>query len=144
MNKSLPDKWIRKAIYDVLNNIVVDTVTVPCYDWRVTGNTIPDHYFLITNITSNENKGTSCGKRWDSTVTVEVVTSYKGTLNVGSRLLADNIADAARNLLDNLTLDVASGLEVFYQTMTLPADLSTVTGNDNVFRKFIRLELDIN
>ena len=33
MVKSLPDKWIRKAISNKINNIVVDGVMIPCYDY---------------------------------------------------------------------------------------------------------------
>ena len=35
MNKSLPDKWIRKAIFALVDEIEVDSETIYVYDTRV-------------------------------------------------------------------------------------------------------------
>ncbi len=144
MNKSLPDKWIRKAVYDVVNNITVDSNVIRCYDTRVTGNIMPDHYILMTTQTNTVDKSIKCGYRWESSILLDMVTSYKSTGNTGSRLLVDNITDEVRNLTDVLTLDVASGLSILKQTQFFLNDISTITTNENIFRKFIRIELTIN
>jgi hypothetical protein len=49
MIKQLPDKYIRKAIFSAVNNIVVDTLTIPAYDSRVSGNTIPQSFYINDN-----------------------------------------------------------------------------------------------
>ena len=74
---------------------------------------------------------------------LDIVTRYESTGNTGSRLLADDITESVRNLLeDNLILE--GGLKVINQKLDFPNDLSSVTENENVYRKFIRIELSIN
>lgn len=143
MNKSLPDKWIRKAIYTAINNIVVDGETIPCYDSRVTSDTIPQHYVLMTTQTNDVSKENKCEHFWESDILLDIITSYDSTGNTGSRLLADNILDEVRRLTDSLTLDVASGLNIIFNTQSFPNDISTITPNESVFRKFIRIQLKI-
>ena len=144
MIKQLPDKYIRKAIFNAVNNIVVDTLTIPAYDSRVFGNTIPNHFILMTTQTSQVNQMTKCGDVWESSILIDIVTTYDGSGNTGSRLLADNILDAVRNATNNLVLDVASGLVIQKQIQDFPNDIVTITENENIFRKLMRIELTIN
>jgi hypothetical protein len=150
MIKTLPDKWIRKAIYDVINNISVvdemsgDVLVVKCYDSRVMADNDVTQYVLMTTQTNTVDKSTKCGNRWESSILLDIVTTFNGAGNYGSRLLADNILDKVRALTDSLTLDVASGLEVVYQSQDFPNDLVTVTSTENIYRKFMRIELLID
>jgi hypothetical protein len=80
---------------------------------------------------------------WESTILLDIITSFSGAGNNGSRLLADNITDACRNALQDLQLDVGSGLEIVRLTMDFPADISTDSLAEVIFRKFVRLELRI-
>ena len=144
MIKPLPDKWVRKAVYDAINDMVVDTIVIPCYDTRVVANGGTNHYVLMSTQTNSVDKTTKCENSYESSILLDIVTSYDGAGNVGSRLLADNIADKVRELTDNLTLDVASGLTILKQTQDFPNDIATITDTENVFRKLIRLELFIN
>ena len=144
MIKQLPDKYIRKAVFDAVNNLVVDTLTIPAYDSRVSGNTIPQHFILMTTQTNQVNQMTKCGDVWESSILIDIVTTYDGSGNTGSRLLSDNILDAVRNATNNLVLDVASGLVVQKQIQDFPNDIVTITENENIFRKLMRLELTIN
>lgn len=144
MVKNLPDKWVRKAVYDAINDMVVDTITIPCYDTRVVANGGKNHYVLMTTQTNSVDKTTKCENSYNSSILLDIVTSYQSSGNTGSRLLADNILDKVRELTDNLTLDVASGLTILKQTQDFPNDLATITDTENVFRKFVRLELFIN
>ena len=144
MIKPLPDKYIRKAVFDAVNNIVVDTLTIPAYDSRVSGNIIPQHFILMTTQTSQVNQMTKCGDVWESSILIDIVTTYDGSGNTGSRLLSENILDAVRNATNNLVLDVASGLVVEKQIQDFPNDIVTITDNENIFRKLMRLELTIN
>ena len=144
MIKPLPDKYIRKAVFNAVNNIVVDTLTIPAFDSRVSGNVIPQHFILMTTQTSRVNQMTKCGDVWESSILIDIVTTYDGSGNAGSRLLADNILDAVRNATNNLVLDVASGLVIQKQIQDFPNDIVTVTENENIFRKLMRLEFTIN
>lgn len=143
MNKSLPDKWVRKAVWTAINNIVVDSQTIPCYDTRVTDNTIPQHYVLMTTQTNDVSKENKCEHFWESDILLDVITSYDSTGNPGSRLLADNILDEVRSLTDALVLDVSSGLTIIFNTQSFPNDLNTITPNESIYRKFVRLQLKI-
>ena len=144
MIKPLPDKYVRKAVYDAVNNIVVDTLTIPAYDSRVSGNVIPQHFILMTTQTNQVNQMTKCGDVWESSILIDIVTTYDGSGNAGSRLLADNILNNVRSYTNNLTLLPSSGLVVQKQTQDFPNDIVTITDNENVFRKLMRLELTIN
>ena len=146
MNKSLPDKWVRKAVWDAINDIIVDSVAIPCYDTHVTYNAQkdePQHYVLMTTQTNDVDKRNKCEWFWESSILLDIITSFSGAGNNGSRLLADNIADNCRSALVNLELDPSSGLEIVQETMNFPADISTDSGAEVLFRKFIRLELRI-
>jgi len=144
MNKTLPDKWIRKAVFDAIDDMTIGGFQIPCYDTRVTGQPIPEHYILMTTQTNQVSKNNKCEDWYESSILLDIITTYDGQGNTGSRLLADNILDSARNLTQNLTLDGGSGLVVLRQTQDFPNDISTITGNENIFRKFMRIELTIN
>jgi hypothetical protein len=146
MNKTLPDKWVRKAVYNAINNITVDGVLIPCYDSHVTYNAQsdePQHYVLMTTQTNEVDKRNKCEWFYESSILLDVITSFSGAGNNGSRLLADNILDACRNALVGLDLDVVSGLEIITRTMNFPADITTDVGAEVIMRSFIRLEFTI-
>ena len=145
MNKTLPDSYIRKAIFDVFDGTIVDGKMINVYDTRYTSNTQElDGYVLMTT-QSNEVLYNKCSDFWVSDCLLEVCTIYRGTSNVGSRLFADNILNALRlALIPDLDLNFAvSGLTIDSQLMTFPNDLTTNLVNGTLFRKFLRLELRI-
>lgn len=150
MIKPIPDKWVRKAIYDAINDMTVfdslnnQNIQIPCYDTRVTANGGKRHYILMTTQTNTVDKTTKCENSYESSILLDIITTYNGAGNVGSRLLADNILDKARELTDNLSLDVTSGLTILWQRQDFPNDLSIITDTENVFRKFMRIEMFIN
>lgn len=146
MNKSLPDKWIRKAISDVLNDIEVDGLSIPCYDLEVTRDVnkdAPRHYILMTSQSNEVDKLSKCDWLWESNIIIDIVTRYPGHGNPGSRLLADNILDAARDATKDLQLDIASGLEIVRITQSFPQDINSKSGDENIFRKLMRIEMSI-
>ena len=144
MTKNLPDKWIRKAIFEAINNIIVDTYTIPCFDSGIVGNNIPNHFVLMSTQTSLVSKTNKCEDSWESSILLDIVTTFDESGNTSSRLLADNIADEVRNLTDVITLDVASGLNVLRQHQNFENDIATISDTQTVFRKLLRIELTIN
>ena len=141
MNKSLPDKWIRKAVFDLIDDINVDGEFIEVFDTRVTGPDYPLEYIIMSTQTNTVDKNNKCEWFWESTILLDINTTYLRPGNTGSRLKVDNITDAVRNALNSLTLDVSSGLTIITKTQSYPSDINTVTDNEIVFRKFIRLEL---
>lgn len=144
MIKKLPDQYIRKAVYNAINNISVDGKTIPCYDYRVTGRAKKDYYTIISTQTNLVNKANKCEYSWNSSVLIDVFTRYNGSGNPGSRLFADNILDKVRELTDKLSLDVSSDLTIVWQRQSFPNDIVSITKNENVFRKFMRIDFYIN
>ena len=145
MNKSIPDSYIRKAIFDVFNGTIVDGKTINVYDTRYTSNTQELEGYVLMTTQSNDVEYNKCSDFWASDCLLEVCTLYKSTSNVGSRLFADKILEALRlSLQTNLDLNFGvSGLIIDDQKMTFPNDLTTDLNNGTLFRKFLRLELRI-
>lgn len=149
MDKNLPDKWIRKAIFTAINNLTVqnpntlDNIQIPCFDTRVPPTNTSDFYVLMTTQTNEVDKNNKCEWFWESSILLDVVTYYESVGDFGDRQLADNILDEIRNLTNGLVLDVSSNLTVLRQTQNFPNDLSTTTQTEQVYRKFMRLELTI-
>ena len=144
MVKNLPDKWVRKSVFDAINNIVVNGFTIPCYDTRVTNNNVKDHYILMTTQTNSVNKSNKCEYSYESSILLDIITTYKSVGNTGSRTLADDILNKVRELTNDLTLDGVSGLYIIWQKQDFPNDIATITDTENVFRKFMRIEFFIN
>jgi len=146
MVKSLPDKWVRKAIYDAVNNVDVDGFHVKVFDTRVTvdiNSDEPQHYILMTTQTNETEPTSKCEWNWRSSILLDIVTTFPQPGNPGSRLLVDDITDKVRESIQGLTLDPASNLKIIMQDESYPSDLVTLTKTESVFRKFIRLELFI-
>ena len=141
MIKALPDKYIRKAIYDAVNGIVVDGETILCYDTRVTGKP-NDNYIILATQNNEVIKSNKCEYHWRSSILIDIVTRYKLSGNTGSRLLADNILDKVRELTNSLTLE--GGFDIIHQTQSFPNDLQSETRSELIYRKFIRIEFLIN
>ncbi len=143
MVKTLPDKWVRKAVYDSINNISVDGFLIPCFDQRVTrtqNQDVPSHYVLMTTQSNRIDKLDKCEWNWESQILLDIITSFDLPGNPGSRLLSDNILDAVIAATNNITLDAGSGLTVFSQTPSFPNDIITITKKEAIFRKLMRLE----
>ncbi len=143
MEKVLPQKWVRKAVYDAIDNIIVDGYTIPCYDTYVSGAEQPDYYTILSTQTSSVDKNNKCEWFWNSTITIEAVTYYPRPGNPGSKLLANNIIDEVRFQTSGLVLDAESGLEIFVQTQDFPNGLTISTEHENIFREFITITLRI-
>jgi len=141
MNKTLPDKWLRKAIFDAVDEIVVDGEIIYVYDSRVSGVAQPDFYVLMSSQTNEVDKNNKCEWFWESEILLDIRATFFLTEDSGSRLLVDNITDAVRNLTQNLILDGASGLEIIKTSMSFPNDLNEITEGEIMYRKFIRLNL---
>lgn len=137
---TLPDKWVRLAVYTAINNMTVNTETIPCYDTRATNYT--GDFYVIMSTQTNEDMPTKCGRGWRHTILLDIFTRYRR--NTGSREMADDIAQAVITALDGLALSGAAGIDVMNQRLTAPNDLVTETQNEIVHRKLLRYELIIN
>ena len=77
-----PDKFIRKAIFDLVNNIIVSGKTIKCFDSRATN--APAEYVLLTAQTKEVEKANKCAYRWESTILIEIYTKVSSSGNTGN------------------------------------------------------------
>ena len=132
-----PDKYIRKAIYNLLNNIVVSGNTIKCYDARVYGNQDVSNYIILANQMKNIDKATKCEYRWNGTIMIEIYTRSSS-----SRVLLNDIEQAVTDLLTpKITVE---NYEVIYQDISYVTQLESFTDTENIYRSFLTLELTLN
>jgi len=136
-----PDKYIRKAVYDQINNIVVSGKIINCFDSRVSGNADINEYVLFTAQTKEVEKNTKCEYRWTTSLLIEIYTKSSSAGNSGSRLLLNDIEQAIYTLL--LPKITVSGFQNLTQNITFETQLETVTDAENIFRSFMRLNLTL-
>ena len=134
-----PDKHIRKAIFDKINNIVVSSKTIPCYDSRATN--APSNYVLLTAQTKEVLKETKCDYEWETSTLIEIYTKVSSSGNTGSRVLLNDIEQAVYTLL-NPKITV-SGFTTITQNITFENSLETITESEIVFRSFLRLNITL-
>lgn len=141
MEKVNPNKYIRKAIHTAINNMVVNGVSIPCYDMRVKATENPNFYVLMTTQTKTVDKANKCEYRWDCDILLDVVTRYQTTGNTGSRALADDIEDKVRELTKNL---VVENFKVINQTFDQETQLDNINTTEIIFRNIAKLSLTLN
>ena len=134
-----PDKHIRKAIFDEINNIVVSGKTIPCYDSR--GTNAPSNYVLLTSQTKEVDKATKCSYRWETMLLIEIFTKVTSSGNTGSRVFLNDIEQAVYTLL--LPKLAVSGFENLTQNITFENSLDTPTDTELISRSFLRLNLTL-
>lgn len=140
MSLIFPDKWVRKAISEALDGLIVNTKTIPVFDT----NTLEydgDHYIIMSTQTNTELKD-KCSNKWRSSILLEVFTRHRR--NTGSRVLADDIINEALTLLNNLQLDTSSNLEILNARIDAPNDITDKRPGNVIHRKFLRYEFTIN
>ena len=134
-----PDKHIRKAIFDKINNIVVSGKIIPCYDSR--GTNAPSNYVLLTSQTKEVDKATKCGYRWETMLLIEIFTKVTSSGNTGSRVFLNDIEQAVYTLL--LPKLTVAGFENLTQNITFENSIDTPTDTELISRSFLRLNLTL-
>lgn len=141
MNKINPNKYIRKAIYTAINNMVVNGISIPCYDTRVKPTENPNFYVLMSTQTKSVDKANKCEYRWDCDIVLDIVTRYATAGNAGSRMLADDIEDKVRELTNNLVVPNFNNLN---QTFVQETQLDNINTTEIVYRNIVRLLITLN
>lgn len=129
-----PNKYIRKALFDVISPLYA------CFDTNVTGNLNPTQYVIISTQDKQHNRPTKCGGRWVSFTLLDLVCIYNGTGNIGSRVANDDMENTILGLIENLEVD---GFKVISQELEFPSNLDSSSANQTVFRNFIRVILTL-
>ncbi len=134
--KELPDKYVRKAIYDGLNGIKISSTTVNVYDFRVPVKKAPKVYILMGEQTSNPDRGNKCSIPYLSVIRLEVVTQYPSSGNTGSRLLGDEVMQKVINWFNSLVeVEPSSGFALTKKNIDFGSDIQNTLPNYSVCRK---------
>jgi hypothetical protein len=134
-----PDKYIRKAVFDATNNIVVGSKIIKCFDSRVTGSSNLNEYILMTTQDKSVLKNTKCNHNWECSMLIEIYTKYSSAGNTGSRVLLNDIEQAVIDVLNpKLTI---TGFTNVTQNITFDASLESITDDSIIYRSFLRLNL---
>lgn len=136
-----PDKFIRKAVFDLTNDIVVSGKTIKTFDSRVTGNANLKEYILLTAQTKQVDKGSKCEYEWETSLLIEIYTKTTSAGNPGSRVLLNDIEQSVMSLLNPKLL--VQGFTNVTQNIEYETQLETVTDTENIFRSFLRLNLTL-
>lgn len=133
-----PDKYIRLYLFNLLNNITVDGLTIRCYDSHSPNNDSKALIVLSTQ-SGRETQTNKCGKDVESNIIVDIITRYP--LNSGSRLLADNIKEKVLELTENPLID---NFTVQGVTIEFPSDLTQDSSTETIFRKLIKFNFKLS
>ena len=133
------DKWVRKAIFDRINNITVNTETIPCYDIRATD--YEGNFYTILSTQNKTDAPNKCGGGWNYFILIDIFTRYRK--NTGSRMMADDIEEEIITQLDGIQLDAGANRKINRVRITSEPDITDVTRSEIVHRKFLRYEFGI-
>lgn len=143
ITKAIPDKWVRKAVYDNVNGVTVGGEPIPVYDYR-TGESYPTEYILLAGQFNDPQETSLCEDRWEHSLNIECYTRFPSKGNPGSRLKVDEISEMVLANIQNLQLDPASGLVIVRYNVTLLSDFYEDDGQFVVASKIIQLNAIIN
>jgi len=136
-----PDKFVRLAVFTATNNLVVNTKNIKTFDSRVTGNANLNEYILLTAQTKEVDKSTKCEWSWETSLLIEIYTKTTSAGNSGSRVLLNDIEQAIMDVLNpKLTIQ---GFTNVTQNITYETSLETITDTENIFRSFLRLNINL-
>lgn len=140
MNTNLPDKHIRKEIYDRIHNMEVDGVTFKCYNQRTVAKN-DKQYFLVTTQLNQPNRS-KCGRGWFNSTEIQVV--VRKPKNFGSVLLLDNAVDSVLTELESFSLPISSGMKISEDDVSVDNQIEEITGGEIIYTKILRLVSKVN
>jgi len=138
----LPDKYVRKCIFDNVNDVVVHEKNIKIYDTNVT-NDESNEYILMSTQNNEILETSKCGFRFQSFILLDIVTKYNNEGNTGSRVFADDILDSVIQILGN-DIELEGGLNIYSKSFSFPPDITEYSDKNIIHRKFVRMELLIN
>lgn len=141
MNKN-PDKWIRKAVSDLINNMVVSGKTIPCVDTNYTGDTQPLFHVAMSTQTKGVSSFNKCKKKWNCTVLLDIITRYSSPGNIGTRVLLNDIEEAVILRMNNFSVE--GGFENYKDIeIENSRSLDIHTDTEVCFRQLVRLYIEL-
>lgn len=139
MQKANPNKWIRKAIHTSINNMIVNGLTIPCYDTRVKPTENPNYYVLMTSQSKRRLNTNKCEEFWEADILLDIVTIYPAFGATGSRVLVDDIED---KIIELTTFLQVENFTVLFKNVD-QTGLDNINDNTMVYRNLYRIILTL-
>ena len=135
----LPNKWLRKAIFDALDGLEVNREPINVYDTNVTSREDLAHYIVLSTQTATVTRSNSCKDLWNATIIIEAVTVEPNAGLGGSRVKLDNVTQLVYDRLTNLEFHEQAGLNFFSYRLDSKNTLSSTTNNKLINRNILQL-----
>lgn len=119
----VPDKYIRKAYYNLLSGLVSGSVAVPVYDKLVPKSVdpVPAVRVIINSITKKQADTSRAGHNWNATIELDIIAEFSNG-NVNS-VIVDDIEDQISTIIDLAGPDISVDNFTVYNTqVTVAAD----------------------
>jgi hypothetical protein len=140
MTAILPDKYIRKEIYDRIHNMDIGGTLFKCYDTRATQSGAMEYTLVSTQL--NQPEDTKCGGGWSNSTEIQVIIITEK--NTGSRVLLDDAVQEVLSELNDFSLPVATGLRVSNSKLSVDNEIIDDVGSKIAYRKIVRMQTTIN
>lgn len=139
--KDYPNKYVRKAIYDRFNGLMVSGNSIPVHDGRIPLTQAPPAFIIIQNQSNIVDKSNKCEYDYRHTVQLNVVTQTPRSGNQNSSLLRDDITAAIYNDFGLFPLD--GGLKVLWQDVAALPGINTIEDSYLIFSQLLTVTLYI-
>lgn len=133
------NKWVRKAVEDALDGMVINTISVPVYDVAATA--YDGKFYVLLSTQNKDLVPNKCGDGWDYFLLIDIVSRYRK--NTGVRVMGDDIEEEVRSRLASIQLDVAAGVRINNIRYNEEADLFDQFGSEHIHRKLLRYQFAI-
>lgn len=128
-----PDKYIRKAIRTVINNLF------PVYDYTVGSTKYENKYMVISTQTKQQGTSSKCGTMWDCSVLLDLITWFPAFGNPGDRV---SLNDMEEDLIDRMNgFSIEPDFKLFSIELESSTSLDNFTDTMNVFRQLVRYRI---
>ena len=139
--KKNPDKWIRQAVSNRVDGIVVSGATIYVVDTNYTGETQPRQYIALSTQTKRDDQIAKCGWEWECSILLDIVTRYIGTGNTGSRDFVNDIEEQVISLMNDLTIN--GGFRVDEIVIEDSTSMDGNTDTEVYFRQLLRYRIHL-
>ena len=133
--KNIPNKYLRKAVFDALSGAMVNGEPIQVYDARVPVETAPPLYVLMDSQSFTPAKS-KCQYDWTASFRLEVINQVPIAGNPGSRVLINDASDLVVAIFNTpIALDPGSGLKVISQNVDGGSDDVLTLDNVRIYRQ---------
>jgi hypothetical protein len=135
---TVPDKYIRKAYFNLLSGLIIGSIPVPVYDKRVPKSVEPvPPYRVIINSQTNDQANTSKGGHdWKASIELDVIAEF--SLGNADSAIVNDIEQQINDLIDIQGDIDCPPFTIWNTQVTNPMDIVMDTKTKTIIRKILR------